>query len=361
MPKPRKLVQFDLERIKQKGEMPHLVLDLFMIIVVILNLSFIVFDWHWQFQFFRSFFESFFNGFYQFYHFTIHPDFLLYDMGFVTIFVTELTLRWVNAIRKNTYHKWFWYPFIHWYDTLGCLPLGSFRFLRLFRVVAILVRLQKLEVIDLRKTYVYTLFIKYYRIFVEEVSDRVVVNVLENMQEEIKEGNPVVEEIVRDVIQPKKEVLVEWVSHRMKMVVEHNYERKRDELKTTLQHFTKEALANNKEVKNITNIPIVGKQITEQLEGAISGVTFNVMDAAIRSLASDDNKLFIEETVDMIFDTILLTEQDRQLNDITIEIVTQSLEKIKDQVKVQKWKEKELKQKQIKERARAMKKVGNRG
>jgi hypothetical protein len=187
------------------------------------------------------------------------------------------------------------------------------------------------------------------------------VNVLENVQDEVKGGNPVVDEIVKDVIMPKKEVLVEWISHRMKMVVEHNYERRRLELKDSLIGFTKEALENNKEIRNITRIPIVGRQITEQLEGAISGVTFNVIDAAIKSLASEENKIYIGEVVDMAFDSVLMEEQDRQLNAIAIQIVQESIEKIKDQVNIQKWKVEEEKQKQIKQRAKSIVKARKEG
>lgn len=62
-------------------------------------------------------------------------------MIFVSIFIAELLIRWMVTIHQKTYHKWFFYPVIHWFDVLGCIPVGSFRWLRLLRVFSILYRL----------------------------------------------------------------------------------------------------------------------------------------------------------------------------------------------------------------------------
>ncbi|MEZ5021997.1 MAG: hypothetical protein R2728_01825 [Chitinophagales bacterium] len=82
------------------------------------------------------------------------PQFLYYDLVFVGIFVLELSVRWTIAIFRNTYAKWFFYPFIHWYDVLGCIPLSSFRALRLLRVFSMFYRLNRLGIIDMRSTYI---------------------------------------------------------------------------------------------------------------------------------------------------------------------------------------------------------------
>ena len=52
------------------------------------------------------------------------------------------------AIRKQTYPRWYFYPFLHWYDLLGCIPIGSFRMLRLLRLISLTIRLQKMGIID---------------------------------------------------------------------------------------------------------------------------------------------------------------------------------------------------------------------
>jgi len=357
----RKLIQLDIEKIKRKGELNYLVLDLFMVLVVVINLLFIFFDWHWHFGFIQRFFRNTFPDFFNFYNYRIHPDFLLYDIYFVIIYVSELAIRWLVAIRQKTYYRWFWYPFIHWYDVLGCVPLGTFHFLRLFRIVSITLRLQKLEIIDLRRTYLYNFVIKYYDIFIEEISDRVVMNIMSSWQRGIKDGGPVLDRIINEVLQPKKEVLVEWASHRLRMVGGHNYERRRDALKGNLERVVQQALNNNPEIQNLRKIPFVGKSVVEQLQGALSGVTFNVIDGFMAELASEDNKVVVEELADMIFDSILMEEKDKALDKITKDIVVESIEIMKADVAVQQWKVREEKRKQIRERAKAIKKAKGSG
>ena len=63
--------------------------------------------------------------------------------GFFTLFlIFELLLRWAIAIKQNVYYRWFFFPFVHWYEVLGCFP--QLRALRLFRAVIIGRRLYQL-------------------------------------------------------------------------------------------------------------------------------------------------------------------------------------------------------------------------
>lgn len=129
-------------------------------------------------------------GFHAFYRDTIHSNFLFYDLCFVAVYLTEFVIRWIVAIARGTYHRWFFYPFAHWYDLLGCIPVGSFRWLRILRVVGLLMRLQRMGIIDLSQTWLGQTILKYYNIVVEEISDRVVINVLSGAQREIGVAAP---------------------------------------------------------------------------------------------------------------------------------------------------------------------------
>ncbi|MGM8888325.1 hypothetical protein ACS8FD_20520, partial [Psychrobacter sp. 1U2] len=63
--------------------------------------------------------------------------------GFFTIFlIIELLVRWAIAIKDKVYYRWFFFPFVHWYEVLGCFP--QLRALRLFRAVIIGRRLHQL-------------------------------------------------------------------------------------------------------------------------------------------------------------------------------------------------------------------------
>jgi hypothetical protein len=155
------------------------VVDIVMMLIIIINLLFIIFDWTFGFAFFQHFISNLSPRFFSYYRDVVHPDFLLYDINFVIVFVAELAVRWIIAWRRKTYTRWYFYPLVHWYDVLGCIPIGAFRWLRLLRVFAIVTRLHKMGIIDLRQTLFFKQGYRIWEIFLEEVTDRVFINLLE--------------------------------------------------------------------------------------------------------------------------------------------------------------------------------------
>ena len=313
--------------------------DLSMILLVIINLTYIVIEWGFTINFVNDFLKEWLPMFHDWYDTHLHRNFYWYDMFFVAIFITEFCIRWFHAVYHSHHHKWFFYPFIHWYDVLGCIPLGSFRFLRIFRVGSMVLRLHKMGVIDLRQSYLFRLYQRYSAVVMEEVSDRVVVNVLSGVQEEMKHGTPIVSKIIVDVIRPQKEILVDWLSSRIKQASDHHYERYQEQLREYVNRKVADAVRGSSDVKDISAIPIVGNTITGKLEKAVSDITFAVIEGIMKDLSSEENASVISELADVSMDMILLEEEDEQLNQVAMEMVDKSIEIIKDQVKVQRWKE----------------------
>ena len=333
-----------IKEILGKREGKYLFVDLIMMAVLAINLSLILFDFTFSSPLIQGLFERYTPGFYKLYNTYIHQDFLIIDVWFVTIFIIELVIRWILAVRNNTYHKWFFYPFIHWYDVLGCIPLGSFRFLRVLRVIGLTVRLQKLGVIDLTQTYVYSKFIKYLNIFTEEVSDRVVIQVLTGVQDEIKNGSPVLNQIIGEVIQPQKAVLVEWLSHRLQQVASEAHRDYIEDLHEYLDAKIASAIENNPELKNISRIPIVGSMVTNNLEKTVSDMINHVVDQSLQDLASPNNKEIVDDFTHLVLDTFLTEKEDMKLDGLVKNILLESLELVKNQVKIQQWKVQEQKE-----------------
>lgn len=328
-------------KLKNERGLLLLVVDLLMILLVIVNLFYIVVEWHFSFELVRNLLKAHVPAFHDWYDSTLHRNFLLYDIWFVSVFVIEFLIRWFFAIYHKRYHKWFFYPFLHWYDVLGCIPLGSFRFLRIFRVASMVLRLHKMEVIDLRQSYLWRIFDKYRAVVVEEISDRVVVNVLEGVQDELKHGNPVVGKILNEVLRPQKEFLAEWLSHRIRAVGEHNYERHSERLREYVNRKVADAVRSNREVRDIASIPLVGSTITGKLEKAVAEITFAVVHGMMLDLKSEESVSLISELAEVSMEVMLVEEEDSQLNTIAMDMVNQSIEIIKDQVKVKQWQLKE--------------------
>lgn len=331
------MITFNWAKLKDDRGMLLLVVDLMMIALVIVNLTYIIVEWHFGFEVVRDVLKTHVPRFHDWYDDTLHRNFLRYDLYFVTIFIVEFLVRWYFAVQRKRYHKWFFYPFLHWYDVLGCVPLGSFRALRIFRVGSMVLRLHKMGVIDLKQTYIWRIFDKYRAVVVEEISDRVVVNVLDGVQDELKQGNPVVGKILNEVLRPQREVLAEWMSHRIRAVGEMNYERHSERLQAYVNRKVGEAVRGNREVRDIASIPLVGSTITGKLEKAVAEITFAVVHGMMLDMKSEDSVAIISELAEVTMEVMLVEEDNEQLNRVAMDMVHQSIEIIKDQVKVKQW------------------------
>lgn len=274
-------------------------------------------------------------------------DTIFYDGVFVSIFLAELLIRWAIAIRRKTYHRWFFYPFVHWYDTLGCIPIASFKFFRMVRIFTTLLRLHKMEVIDLKTSYLYKKGSKYLNILTEEISDRVVVNVINGVQHELEMGNPVVDRILEDVIRPQKTALVEWLSHRIQQAATEAHIAYHSDIQTYVDHLIEEAVEQNREISMIEKIPVVGGNISQMLESAISDIVFRVINQALQDLGSSKNKLMLDDIADIALNVVIREGEDEELNQLAKGIVQQSLEVVKEHVKIQQWKLREQEEREL--------------
>lgn len=335
-----RIFKIDVEKIRRSENSSIITVDFFMLFLVAVNLGGIIFDWAWGWNFFSGLWKHFIPGFYHWYEQYIHPNTNIIDLVFVTIFVIELSLRWLWAIYKKTYFRWFYYPFIHWYDVLGCIPLnGTFRLFRLLRIFGLFYRLQRLGVIDITKTFIYEQSAKYLDIIIEEISDRVVVKVLDGVQDEIQTGNPIVEKVTREVLIPKSEIISEWLSERVSNAITLTYTQHQTELHQYVKDLITRAVKENREVENIKLIPGVGKLIANTLDHAISDITFNVVDNMMEDLEKAKNKRGIEEITTAVMNSILFSKEGEGIKVSMITgVANEVIEVVKSQVKEKQWK-----------------------
>ncbi len=313
--------------------------DVVMLGLVLLNLLLIVFNYTFDSQSVQNFFKEFTPNFYEFYNNYIYKDFLLIDILFVIVFIAELLVRWAIAIIRKTYYRWFFFPFVQWYDVLGCIPVSSFRFFRVLRVFAILFRLQSAGVINLENTYLFTTVKKYYQILVEEISDRVVVNVLSGAQDEVKEGNPVIEKIIGDILKPRQDTLVEWLTDRTRLVAKNTYEQRGEEIKMYLNQLIARAMENNSELETLEMVPMLGGYISRKIESAVKDIVYKVLHEAVTDLQSEKAAYLVNGITETVFEILTAHEEDETLQNITTEMVVEVMEVLKEQVKVQRWKD----------------------
>jgi hypothetical protein len=326
-----------------------IVIDILMMLLLLSNLILILFDWIYSVKLVNESIEKYFPDFFMFYEIKIHQNFESIDLVFVLIFLSEFAFSWILAIIQKAYYKWFFYPILHWYDLAGCIPVGSFRFLRILRIFSILVRLNNLKVIELSKSYVVIKLKKYYGIIVEEISDRVVVNILEGVQDEIVEGGPVVDDIIQKIVKPKQDMIVAWISSRIEHAVEQDILKKKEEISDYVRQLISQSLGKNEELRTLELVPVMGKKITEAIQKSISNTINDIIEQALIDLASNKNKLLIKETTDVIIKAIEFEDEDKELSKIYSDIAVEVIDVVKKQVEVKKWKLKEQSEKGINE------------
>ncbi|MEQ9544857.1 MAG: hypothetical protein RIK85_02490 [Marinobacter sp.] len=332
------MLKINRENLKSSHQTIWLIIDFLMLGLLIANLALIIFDSVYAFSAIEGFFAEHTPGFHGLYE-PIHENFLFYDLVFVSIFLTEFFLRWGYAVKASVYDRWYFYPFIHWYDLVGCIPVGSFRFLRVLRVISIIYRLHQYKIIDVTSMRAYQFVNFYYEAFMEELSDRIVLKVLSGVQQEVKRGSPLFERIQHDIVYPRKDMLTDWISQRVAQAAQEGYVPNRGALRSYLEDRVDSALKQNLELSRLKYLPVVGPTIQETLEEAVGDIVANVIHQILEDLASASNHAFIEDIINVFMPDPADARAQSTANEALINLILEILDAVKAQVRVKHWRE----------------------
>ncbi|WP_166265088.1 hypothetical protein [Marinobacter caseinilyticus] len=325
------------QNLKSSHQLIWFIVDFVMLGLLIINIAFIIFDSLYSFEGVQDLLAAYTPSVQQFYQ-PIHRNFIFYDLIFVAVFLTEFFVRWAYALKTKLYARWYFYPFIHWYDLIGCIPVGSLRFLRILRVFSIIYRLQQYKIIDLTNTRVYQFFNFYYEAFMEELSDRIVIKVLSGAQNEINQGSPLFDRIQNDILFPRREMISDWISARVAQAAEEGYVPNRGALRIYLEGRVDNALQQNVELSRLRFLPVVGPTIQETLEEAVGDIVATVIHQILDDLASTRNHAFIEDIVNVFLPTPLEDGTEVENKEL-VKLLDEIIEAIKKQVRVKHWRQ----------------------
>ncbi|MDO6440837.1 hypothetical protein [Marinobacter sp. 2_MG-2023] len=332
------MLKINRENLKSSHQLIWFIIDFLMLGLLIINLAFIIWDSVYNFVAIQNALKEHLPAFQAAYH-PVHENFILYDAVFVAIFLTEFFVRWGYAIRAKVYDRWYFYPFIHWYDVIGCIPVGSLRFLRILRVISIIYRLHQYKIIDVTSTGVFRFVNFYYEAFMEELSDRIVNKVLSGVQHEITLGSPLFEKVQNEILYPRREMLTEWISQRVAQAAKEGYVPNRGALRTYLEDRVDHALKQNVELSRLKYLPVVGSTIKETLEDAVGDIVANVIQQILEDLASSSNHAFIEDIVNAFIRGPGQPDSKDARNEALIALIIEIIDAIKGQVRVKRWRE----------------------
>ncbi|GAA0317138.1 hypothetical protein [Psychrobacter aestuarii] len=264
--------------------------------------------------------------------------------GFFTIFlVAELFVRWMIAIQRRTYYRWFFFPFVHWYEVLGCFP--QLRMLRLFRVVVIGRRLYQLGYQVLPQLWIER--IKFYGdILLEELSDRVVLTIIANFRGELTDTNAQQSIINSTLTRNRAHIEAAVLSMLRQELIPQLQQLKGNPttgnvIATEVGNAIEEGLANTPELRRyVRMIPIAGSLIESQMLQIGHNVGENVASAVTE-------RLLDAERLDALMQNIAhgianMDTQNSALETLIAALIADSLSGLEAQVKVQQWKHKDM-------------------
>lgn len=327
------MLNFSYSRLKSSHEGPWIIVDLFMLALLFINLVWLLFDGLYATQAFKTVLSSLNPNIVEGYA-PVHENYTLYDLAFISIFLSEFCVRWGVALVRKTYMRWYFFPFIHWYDLVGCIPLGGARIFRFLRVFSILYRLQKYQIIDLRNTAVYRFILFYYDVFVEELSDRIVVKVLSDAQKDIAAGSPLIEDISHQVLATRLPILTQWLSSVMVHIgesIEHNEHG--ESVRSHVQKSVGKAVRGNSQVSTLKLVPVLGSTIEKTLEQSVTDIVTQSIINLLKDITPEKIDDFVEHGIGRF------SSEDHMLDQEVLLIVNECLELVKQHVSQQRWKD----------------------
>lgn len=312
----------------------HAAWEAFIVLLVCINLSLILFDSLFALQPVSAVLADLVPELHARYQQSVHANFQYIDLGFVAIFVLDVLLGWTVALFERRYARWYYYPFAHWYDVLGCIPLAGLRWLRVLRVGALLIRLQRLGLIDMSGWAIYGLFSRYYYLLIEELSDRVMVRLFGRLQQEIGASDDLSRRLLQEVVRPRKQRLLNDISRRLQDMLETGYRDNRGAIEGYVSQLIHQALQNNPEMHNLRRLPL-GNRLASTLDDALSDIAARLLQGAVEGMRGPQFQALAGNLADEFFDAWVYQDENTDL--ALEELLVDVIEVLKQQVLDRRW------------------------
>jgi hypothetical protein len=327
------------QNLKNSHQVIWFLLDFLMLALLFVSLGLLIFDSTYSFVAVQKLMARHVPALNDLYR-PVHEHFLFLDGIFVAIFLGEFFARWGYSVKARIYDRWYFYPFVHWYDLVGCVPVGGLRFLRVLRVISIIHRLHQHRIVELGQWRVYQLLSFYLEAIVEELSDLIVTKVISGVQEEVKRGSPLFDRIQHGILRPRRAMISDWLSGRVARASQQGYVPNQDALRRYFETRVVNALKQNHELTRLRDLPVVGPVLLQTLESSVGDIVASVIDQILIDLSSASNHAFIEDIVEAFLPAGSNVGNDAvPQNDALIQSIVEILEAVKGQVGIKRWRE----------------------
>lgn len=312
-----------------------LVYDIFMVFIIVFNL----FCLGMNFFLMSNIGEWFFNTIHlpnvlEFYRSYLHPWVITTEAWFIIFLITELAVRWTIAIVNKHHARWWFFPFIHWYEILAIIP--HLRFLRLFRAGIIAYRLHELgykvvpDNIRIKAAF-------YYSVIMEELSDRVVISVIDGVRQELETSSSH-KKIIHDLVDHHRQLFTVALSSLLQESLAKTLQEQQPMITKKVGIIVNKAIEDTPELTQLLRlIPLVGGRIEQQIQSIGQRLGENISIGLIEPFTAgsahspNENYQLIAEKVSE------LNIDNQYLEELVESVVFESLAAIRKQVKIKQW------------------------
>lgn len=314
----------------------YLIYDIFMMGIIIINLFCLLSNAilmsnfaHWLFGLLQL------DTVLSFYRQELNPWVIITESWFISFLLIEFAIRWLIAIVRKHHQRWFFFPFIHWYELLAITP--QLRFLRLFRAVVIGYRLHEMGHHVIPEKYL-KIITFYYKLIMEELSDRVVMTVVDGVRYELKSSSTH-RKIIHDLIDHHRQIFAQTLAEVLQETLSTELKLQRNMISEQVGQVVNQAIEDTPELTQILRrLPIVGSILEHQIQSIGQRLGENISQGLIepftQGTVQQPNPLYqrIAEKVSTI------NIDNHNLEKLVESAVYESLDAIEKQIQVKQWK-----------------------
>lgn len=268
---------------------------------------------------------------------TFSPIIRTIDFYFICFLMAELSLRWFIAIIGKHHRRWWFFPFIHWYEVLAIIPM--LRFLRLLRAGVIAYRLHELgyqvipQGILLRGKF-------YYDMLMEELTDRIVLTVISQVERELNTSTTH-HQLIHHIIDQHRAMFAETLAETLQQSLATTLAAQQQVIRQNIGQIVHKSIDDTPELTQLLKlIPIVGNLIEQQIQAIGQRLGENITQGIMTPLMTTHyskqqpaNPLLSEVAL-QVSQVPLHSEKIDQLVE---SIVREALHGIREQVKIKHW------------------------
>jgi len=249
---------------------------------------------------------------------------------FYLFYFIDVTTQWIFYGLSANQKKWYYFPIDRWYDILGSFPIVSMRWIRLARIFTIL---ETKENAEKKQHSSFRTDEDYINFLEKELSAKIMLNALNIIQKEIKQGIPLLAKLQQEIIEPQREKLIELTRQQLTEIVNrllHNFDQ---QFKNYVDEKVKIAVQNSQEMKNLAKIPMVGNSLKDSMQKIISEIVHQLIVEVFEDIKKNEHSTGLNDIISQFYDSFI-AQKDLLSNDLLTQSVNNSIEIIKKHILV---------------------------